>query len=71
MVQTVDKKYSALKALIIDTFFKYNQRLGAKKLFDHLTNQGVAVSLSFIKSVLKAHGLISRAVKIYKGTSKN
>lgn len=58
------QKYAELRTLIIDTFFKYNQRMG-KKLFDHLTNKGVSVSLSFIKSVLKAHGFVSRTIKTY------
>lgn len=44
--------------------------MGAQKLYDHLTNQGVVLSLSFVKSVLKAHGLVSRTVKTYKKKNK-
>lgn len=64
------QKYKALRTLIIDTFFKHNQKMGAQKLFDHLTNQGVILSLSFVKLVLKAHGLVSRVVKTYKKINK-
>lgn len=44
--------------------------MGAQQLHDHLTNQGEILSLSFVKSVLKAHGLISRTVKTYKKKNK-
>ena len=64
------QKYKALRTLIIDTFFQHNQKMGAQKLVDYLTNQGVTLSLSFVKSVLKAHGLVSRTVKIYKKKNK-
>lgn len=67
---TSQQKYKALRTLIIDTFFKHNQKMGAQKLFYYLTNQGVTLSLSFIKSVLHAHGLVSRTVKTYKKKNK-
>lgn len=44
--------------------------MGAQKLHDHLTNQGGTLSLSFVKSVLKSHGLVSRTVKTYKKKNK-
>lgn len=44
--------------------------MGAQQLYNYLTNQGVKFSLGFVKSVLKAHGLISRTVKTYKRKNK-
>lgn len=44
--------------------------MGAQKLYDYLTNQGVSLSLSFVKAVLKAHGLVSRTIKTYKKKNK-
>ncbi len=44
--------------------------MGAQQLYNYLTNQGVKFSLGFVKSVLKAHGLISRTVKTYKRRNK-
>lgn len=63
---TRQQKYNALRTRIMDTFFKYNQKMGAQKIFDYLTNWGITLSLSFVKSVLHIHGLVSRAVKTYK-----
>ena len=42
-----------------------------QKLYDYLINQGVTtLSLSFVKSVLKAHHLVSRTIKTYKKKNK-
>lgn len=64
------KKYSDLRTLVIDTFFQFNQKMGGQKIYDYLTNQGYALSLGFVKSVLKAHGLVSKIVKTYKKKDK-
>lgn len=45
--------------------------MGAQQLYNYLTNQGVKLSLGFVKSVLKSHGLISRTVKTYKRRNKS
>lgn len=44
--------------------------MGGKKIYDYLTNQGYALSLGFVKSVLKAHALVSKIVKTYKKKEK-
>lgn len=44
--------------------------MGGQKIYDYLTNQGIALSLGFVKSVLKAHGLVSKIVKTYKKKEK-
>jgi len=56
--------------MIIDTFFKHSQKMGAQQLFDYLSNQGVSLSLSFVKSVLRSHNLVSRTIKTYKKRTK-
>lgn len=35
-------------------------------IVDYLMNQGIIISLGFVKSVLKAHGLVCKIVKTYK-----
>lgn len=35
------KRYKKLRTLIIDTFFKHHQKMGAKMIDDYLTNQGM------------------------------
>ena len=64
------QKYSELRTLVIYTFFKFNQKMGGKKIYDYLINQGYELSLGFVKSVLKSHGLVSKIVKTYKTKNK-
>ena len=44
--------------------------MGGEKICDYLTNQGYALSFGFVKSVLKAHGLVSKIVNTYKKKEK-
>lgn len=64
------KKYSQLRTRIVDTFFKFHQKMGGQKIYDYLINQGYKLSLGFVKSVLKSHGLVSKIIKTYKKKNK-
>lgn len=64
------KKYSELRTLVINTFFQFNQKMGGRKIYDYLINQGCELSLGFVKSVLRSHGLVSKIVKTYKKKKK-
>ncbi|EPI39885.1 IS3 family transposase [Enterococcus faecalis] len=60
------KKYNELRTLVINAFFTFDQKMGGQKIYDYLSNQGHELSLGFVKSVLKSHGLVSKIVKTYK-----
>ncbi|WP_421000797.1 IS3 family transposase [Carnobacterium maltaromaticum] len=66
--QTSDrqKKFSSLRSTIIALFFKFNSKMGAAMLHNYMINEGYTLSLGFVKSVLKMHGLKSKIVKTYK-----
>ncbi|WP_421000688.1 hypothetical protein ACOJIU_06760 [Carnobacterium maltaromaticum] len=63
--QTSDrqKKFSSLRSTIIALFFKFNSKMGAAMLHNYMINEGYTLSLGFVKSVLKMHGLKVKLLK--------